>query len=224
MATIRSGGGRSIHSGVHSASRPSAARAAAIRSVTPSPVASAHGATRSSRRRSRRRCRSAPQVDHCPTRSIDGIVGIGRGEGRRRDDREVDRGRTAADARGGRGARPGVVADLDDLDPAIEDLGQRRRAEPERAPRVVDGQRDLDEQLGERTTRRTAFGGGTEQDVALPVRYVTEGREVLGHPAGKDHGDLGAAARGSRDQRGQLAQCAALIGGRRVTGPDQDAR
>ena len=192
-------------------SRPRAARAAAIRSVTPSPVASAHGASRSSRRRSRRRCRSAPQVDHRPDPVDDRIVGIEVGQRRASATTARSRlGGAAGDPGRGRRARPGIEADLDDVDPPIEDLGQRDRARAERATRVVGWQRQLDEQVGERPAGRAAFRGRTEQDLAGARRDVAERAEVLAHPAGEHDRQVAAAGRRPR-RRGRPARRARAV-------------
>ena len=70
-----------------------------------------------------------PQADAVDDR----IVGIERRQRRGRDDREIEDRRDPADARWRRRARPRVVADLDDVDPPVEDLGEGHRARS-RAP------------------------------------------------------------------------------------------
>ena len=45
---------------------------------------------------------------------------------------------------------------------------------------------------------------------------------MLGHPAGQDDGELRPPARRRGDQRGQLAEGAPLVGGRRVARADED--
>ena len=194
--------------------------------ATPSPVASAHGRD--------------PQLAHpvaqavavgAPGRPLpdpvdDRVVGLGRGERGGRDDRQVDdrRPRRRRPARPRR-ARPGVVADLDDLDAPVEDLGQGHGAGAERPAGVVRRQGELDEQVGQRRPPgATAAPPGRAATSPARVADVAERGQVLGHPAGQDDRQLRPAAGGGGDERGQLAERPALVGGRRVAGPDQDRR
>jgi hypothetical protein len=62
---------------------------------------------------------------------VDGrIVGVGRDQGRVRDDRRLGRRLATADAGRSRRAKPAVVADLDELDPPIEDIGEAAAIRP----------------------------------------------------------------------------------------------
>ena len=93
-----------------------------------------------------------PQADPVDDR----IVGIEVRQRRTRDDGKVQAGRPARDPGRRRRACPRIEADLDDVDPPVEHLGQRDRPSPERAPGVVGREGQLDEQLGERTGRHPA--------------------------------------------------------------------
>ena len=135
---------------VAAASRTSAARAAAMRSAAPSPAASAHGAIRSSRMRSRMRWRSDGTVDHSEDPVHDRVVGLVRGHGGRRDDRQAHRSAHAPDRRLGRRADPGVVTQDDRLDAAMQHVRQRLGRRTDGAPRVVRRHGHLEQQLAER--------------------------------------------------------------------------
>ena len=142
----------------------------------------------------------------------DRIVGLGRRQRGGRYDGQVDRRGPTPDPGHGQGARAGVEPDLDDIDPPVEDLGERHRPRSERPPGVVGGERDLDEQVGQRTTRRATHGRRPEHDLTGPRPCVPEGTEVLGHAAGEDDRHLGSALGDRGDQGGQLAQRATLVG------------
>ena len=94
VATTRSAAGGSAHSGV-AFGQPAERRAGGghPQRSRRRRVASAHGAIRSSRIRSRRRCRSAPHGRPLPDPIDDRVVGVGRGQRRGRDDRQVERRR-----------------------------------------------------------------------------------------------------------------------------------
>ena len=147
-----------------STSRPSAARAAAMRSAAPSPATSAHGAMRSSRNRSRRRCRSDGTVDHTRTPSTmasSGSSGATAAAGTTASRRRL------GDAPGRwHGARPdrGVVTEDDRLDPAIQDVGQGLRRRPDGAPRIVGGQGELEQEGRQRIRRGVDVGDGRRRE------------------------------------------------------------
>ena len=170
VATTRSAGGRSFHGGGPSTSRPSAARAAATRSATPSPVASAHGAIRSSRIRSRMRCRSARQVDHRPTRSTtasSGSAGASAAVGTTARSRP---GRPAGRPGRGRRAVRAIEPDLDEFDPPVEDLGQRDRHAAPSARRGVVGRAGRARRAGRRAARRPVPSSAAGASRTSPAR------------------------------------------------------
>ena len=118
---------------------------------------------RSSRSRSRSRCRSAATVVQAR---------IGRRPRRRGRPARARRTGTIATStpcglrRAGRDAaarKPAVVADLDELHPAVEHVGERGRGRPERAPAVVDGRGQRREQVAQRRPGRTRPGGRGQQ-------------------------------------------------------------
>ena len=222
-ATMRSGAGSPADSGVASTSRPSAARAAAIRSATPSAVESAHGAIRSSRSRSRSRCRSEATVVQPSTRST--VASSGSAGARPALGTIATSTPAGSDGPAGvrRGPEAAVVADLDELDAAVEHVGEGQRGRPEHAPGVVDGQRQGGQQVAQRRPRGAGPGGGREQRLAGPGVEVAERGRALGHRAGEDHEPLRAPGGGGRDEGRQLGEGAALVGPGRVAGAGQDA-
>ena len=221
VAITRSGGGATANSGVASARRPRAARRDARRNAIPSPVASDHGAMRSSRIRSRSRCRSVVVVVQPSTRSTaasSGSAGTSRASGTIATSVE---GGSPGPPRRRSGAKAAVEADLDDLDPAVEQLGEARGRGPDRASGVVGRRGELGEQVAQRRPGGALAGGGCEQGLPVASGGVAECRDAVRHGAGQDH----EAVRLSRGDRGherrQLGDRATLVGAGRVAGTGQ---
>ena len=126
-------------------------------------------------------------------------------------------------------AAPGVEADLDRLDPPVEDVGQRPRWHGRCARRASSaGSASSRAGVGQRA-RRAA------RRPRPPARAASLGRaviptspnalEMLGHGRAEPQDDrqLGAPARRrGRDEGGQLADDRALVGRRRIAGADED--
>ena len=97
--------------------------------------------------------------------AIDGdVAGVRRDEAGVGDDRDLGRRFLAARSRAGRGPEPAVEADLDQLDPPIEDVGEGGRHPAGRAPRVVGAATDLVEQLPQRLPGGLAGAGGRREE------------------------------------------------------------
>ena len=92
------------------------------------------------------------QVDQVATRSTTWSSGSGGSEPGGWHDREVQPRRAGLRARPGAGAGPAIEPDLDDVDPPVEELGERDRDSTQRATRVIGGQREIDR--GARGDRR----------------------------------------------------------------------
>ena len=149
----------------------------------------------------------------------DGIVGIVGRDGRLGDHREV--GRSVLPT--GRRRRPGpdarVVAQHDGLHPPVQDVRQRLRGRSDRSPRVVGGQGEFQQQVGERSTGRRRRGGqrrGRARGRPRPGdRPRPRTRVTLGHGPSQDDRPVGPSGRRGRHERGQLTDGTALLGPRR---------
>ena len=184
------------------------------------PPRSAHGARRSSASRSRRRARSMPRVAHASTRS--------RAASSSTRPRTADGASTAAIRAGapgsaaglGPGAERAAHPDLEQLDPEIEHLGERGRRRDQGVARVGGAGAacreqgpEVDLRLAVRVagpaTTSVPRGSRTARAAAAPTRTIGSPGSPLGH-AGRE--------------RHQLADEVALVGGGRVTRPDDEGR
>ena len=84
------------------------------------------------------------------------VVGVGRNEPGLGDERGGDPTRRAADAGRRRGPKPAVEADIDDLDPPIDGVGQPGGRPGDRPPSVVAWRAEIVEQLAKRGSGRVA--------------------------------------------------------------------
>ena len=185
---------------------------------------SAHGAIRSSRRRSRRRCRSEATVIQPSTRST--VASSGSAGARPAAGTIATSTPAGSDGPGGerRGPEPAVVADLDELDAAIEHVrerhrgrararvGRRRRAAPARtAGRAGAPRRRRAGPPGRAASRRP--GRSRSPNAAAPSAIAPARIDEALRPPGGRGGDEG----------GQLGQRPALVGPGRVARAGQDA-
>src|SRR6185503_3717281 len=100
----------------------------------------------------------------------DDVVGIGRHEGGVGDDRDLGRRVAAADPRGRGRPQPAVEADLDELDPAVEDIGQRGGDPAAGTPRIIGSATDLVEEAAKGLSRRVSGSrGGCQEDLPAAV-------------------------------------------------------
>ncbi len=253
LARRRAGAGRRRGRGRRSARRRRPMRHRSPRSGRPAPGRPSRASHSASRRQrgaggghpqGRARRRSRRPTARCAARAAGRAGGAGRrprwttarpGRRPRRRDRPARAPRVgttarstvaerATDAR--RGRRPGrrVVADLDDVDAPVEDVGEGHRAPAERSMGVVGRQRELEQEVRQRAARARRAGPPAR---ARP--RPAGGRRPRTRPGGRSSrrpGRRPAPAAGSadgRDQRGQLAERAPLVGGRRIAGPDEHA-
>ena len=193
--------------------------------------ASDQGAARRSRSRSPIRCRSRLPVVQARTWSTSASSGSGGTSAPRAVVTHRDRVGSSPAAPGSRhDAGATVVADLQDLDPAVEEVGQRCRRRPE-----ARGARRANRRAGPRG--RTgglvgAAGGGRR-----PARRRSgagspggSGAEALDPgPAGRIappriDPQLGAPAGDRGDEGGQVVERGPLVGAGRIAGREEDGR
>ena len=152
------------------------------------------------------------------------VVGIGRHERRIRHDRDLRRPFAALDARARCCPQAAVEADLDQLDPPVEDVGEGGGDAARRPARVIRTAANVVEQALERVAGRVARRGRrSEEDLATALGAARlDPSELVRHRTGEDHRELRAPGDGPGDHGPELVELASFVGPRRIAGADED--